>query len=218
MKIALGCDHGGFPAKAAVLESLRQHGADVEDLGCFDTRSVDYPDYAREVSARIVDGRAERGVLICTTGTGMAIAAKRDGLPYRVFAMAGDGEMDEGLVWEAMMTANKYTLDNFILILDNNGLQLDGPCDVVMPPLDMSAKAAAFGFETYDIDGHDFAQILDTFDKIRQSQNGRPKFINAKTVKGKWVDFMENKLEWHGTAPNAEQYADAMRQLERGRN
>ena len=149
---------------------------------------------------------------------GMAIAAKRDGLPYRVFAMAGDGEMDEGIVWEAMMTANKYTLDNFILILDNNGLQLDGPCDVVMPPLDMSAKAAAFGFETYDIDGHDFAQILDTFDKIRQSQNGRPKFINAKTVKGKGVDFMENKLEWHGTAPNAEQYADAMRQLERGRN
>lgn len=194
---------GYFPESA--LHTLRQEGSILQG----------HPDMKKCPGIDISTGSLGQGT---SCAVGMAIAAKRDGLPYRVFAMAGDGEMDEGIVWEAMMTANKYTLDNFILILDNNGLQLDGPCDVVMPPLDMSAKAAAFGFETYDIDGHDFAQILDTFDKIRQSQNGRPKFINAKTVKGKGVDFMENKLEWHGTAPNAEQYADAMRQLERGRN
>ena len=146
----------------------------------------------------------------------MALAGKRDGRDYRVFVIMGDGEMDEGIVWEAMMTANKYKLDNYVMILDNNGLQLDGPCDKVMPGLDMSKKAADFGFETFDIDGHDMGDILDVFDAIRDRKNGKPKFINARTVKGKGVDFMENKAEWHGNAPNAEQYADAMAQLERG--
>jgi len=145
---------------------------------------------------------------------GMALAGKRDHKDYRVFTMVGDGEIDEGIIWEAMMCANKYELDNYIMILDNNGLQLDGTTDQIMPHIDLSAKAAAFGFEVYDIDGHDMEQILDTFDQIRTAKNGRPKFINAKTVKGKGVDFMENRLEWHGVAPNAEQYADAMKQLE----
>ena len=149
---------------------------------------------------------------------GMALAGKRDKKDYRVFVMAGDGEMNEGIIWEAMMTANKYALDNFVLIMDNNGLQLDGPCSAVMPPLDMSAKAAAFGFDVYDINGHDFEEILSAFDAIRAAKNGKPKFINARTVKGKGVDFMENKAEWHGMAPNAEQYADAMAQLERGQD
>lgn len=114
------------------------------------------------------------------------------------------------------MTANKYRLDNYIMILDNNGLQLDGTTDEVMPGLDMSKKAEAFGFEVYEIDGHDMAQILDTLDKIRAAKNGRPKFINAHTVKGKGVDYMENSLDWHGKAPNREQYESAMAQLERG--
>ena len=128
--------------------------------------------------------------------------------------MVGDGEIDEGIIWEGMMCANKYKLDNYIMILDNNGLQLDGTTDQIMPHIDLSAKAAAFGFDVYDIDGHDMEQILDTFDRIREAKNGKPKFINARTVKGKGVDFMENKLEWHGVAPNAEQYASAMAQLE----
>ena len=145
---------------------------------------------------------------------GMALAGKRDGKDYRVFTMVGDGEIDEGIIWEGMMCANKYQLDNYIMILDNNGLQLDGTTDQIMPHIDLSAKAAAFGFDVYDIDGHDMEQILDTFDKIREAKNGKPKFINARTVKGKGVDFMENKLEWHGVAPNAEQYASAMAQLE----
>jgi transketolase len=144
---------------------------------------------------------------------GMALAGKRDKKDYRVFVAMGDGEMNEGIVWEAMMCANKYQLDNYIMILDNNGLQLDGSCEQIMPPLDMSAKAAAFGFDVYDIDGHNMEQILETFDKIREAKNGKPKFINARTVKGKGVDYMENSLDWHGKAPNAEQYASAMEQL-----
>ena len=194
---------GYFPE--AALHTLRQEGSILQG----------HPDMKKCPGIDISTGSLGQG---CSCAVGMAIAAKRDGRDYRVFAMAGDGEMDEGIIWEAMMTANKYRLDNFVLILDNNGLQLDGPCDVIMPPLDMSAKAAAFGFDTYDIDGHDFTQILDAFDKIRQAKNGKPKFINAKTIKGKGVDYMENKLEWHGMAPNAEQYAEAMRQLERGQD
>ena len=98
--------------------------------------------------------------------------------------------------------------------MDNNGLQIDGTCNQVMPLLDMSEKARAFGFEVYDIDGHDIEQILKALDEIRVAKNGKPKFINAKTIKGKGVDYMENKAEWHGAAPNAQQYADAMAQLD----
>ena len=147
---------------------------------------------------------------------GMALAGKRDGKDYRVFTMVGDGEINEGIVWEAMMCANKYKLDNYIMLFDNNGLQLDGTTDQIMPGLDMSKKAADFGFDVYEIDGHDMAQILDAFDKIREAKNGKPKFINAHTVKGKGVDYMENSLDWHGKAPNKEQYESAMEQLERG--
>ena len=118
---------------------------------------------------------------------GMALAGKRDHKDYRVFTLLGDGEMDEGIVWEAMMSANRYQLDNFVMIVDNNGLQLDDPCDQIMPHIDLSVKAAAFGFEVYDIDGHDMQQIFDALDKIRAAKNGKPKFINAKTVKGKGV-------------------------------
>lgn len=190
---------GFFPEE--VLHTLRQEGSILQG----------HPDMKKCPGIDISTGSLGQGA---SCAAGMAIAGKRDHKDYRVFVIVGDGEINEGLVWEAMMTANKYKLDNYIMILDNNGLQIDGTCDEVMPPLDLTAKAKAFGFETYDIDGHDMGQILDTFDKIRNAKNGKPKFINARTVKGKGVDFMENKLEWHGSAPNKEQYEDAMRQLE----
>lgn len=195
---ALG--HSGFFPEE-VLHTLRQEGSILQG----------HPDMKKCPGIDISTGSLGQGA---SCAAGMAIAGKRDHKDYRVFVMVGDGEINEGLVWEAMMTANKYQLDNYIMILDNNGLQIDGTCDEVMPPLDLTAKAKAFGFETYDIDGHDMKQILDTFDKIRAAKNGKPKFINAKTVKGKGVDFMENKLEWHGSAPNKEQYENAMKQLE----
>lgn len=172
-----------------------------------------HPDMKKCPGIDISTGSLGQGV---SCGVGMAIAAKRDGKDYRVFAMTGDGEMNEGQIWEAIMSAYKYNLDNFVLIIDNNKLQLDGSCEEIMPNLDLTKKLEAFGFETYEIDGHDMNQIMDTFSKIRVSKNGRPKCINAHTIKGKGVDFMENQLGWHGMAPNAEQYKIAMEQLEGG--
>ena len=190
---------GYFPAE--VLHTLRKEGSMLQG----------HPSMVKCPGIDISTGSLGQGA---ACAVGMALAGKRDGKDYRVFTMVGDGEIDEGIIWEGMMCANKYQLDNYIMILDNNGLQLDGTTDQIMPHIDLSAKAAAFGFDVYDIDGHDMEQILDTFDKIREAKNGKPKFINARTVKGKGVDFMENKLEWHGVAPNAEQYASAMAQLE----
>ena len=192
---------GFFPEE--VLHTLRKEGSMLQG----------HPSMVKCPGIDISTGSLGQGA---SCAMGMALAGKRDGKDYRVFTMVGDGELDEGIVWEAMMCANAYKLDNYIMILDNNGLQLDGTTDEIIPHLDISAKAREFGFDVYDIDGHDMAQILAAFDAIREAKNGKPKFINAKTVKGKGVDFMENKLEWHGVAPNDEQYADAMAQLERG--
>lgn len=194
---ALG-DLGYFPEE--VLHTLRREGSILQG----------HPDMKKCPGIDISTGSLGQGA---SCAVGMALAAKLDGKDYRVFTMVGDGEINEGMVWEGMMCANKYKLDNYIMILDNNGLQLDGTCEEIMPPLDLSAKAAAFGFEVYDIDGHNMEQILETLDQIRQSKNGKPKFINARTVKGKGVDYMENQCGWHGMAPNAEQYAAAMAQL-----
>ena len=192
---------GYFPE--SVLHTLRQEGSMLQG----------HPSMVKCPGIDISTGSLGQGA---ACAVGMALAGKRDGKDYRVFTMVGDGEIDEGIVWEAMMCANKYKLDNYIMLFDNNGLQLDGTTDEIMPGLDMSKKAADFGFDVYEIDGHDMAQILDTFDKIRAAKNGKPKFINAHTVKGKGVDYMENSLDWHGKAPNKEQYESAMEQLERG--
>lgn len=192
---------GFFPKE--VLHTLRKEGSMLQG----------HPSMVKCPGIDISTGSLGQGA---SCAVGMALAGKRDKKDYRVFTVLGDGEMNEGIVWEAMMTANKYKLDNYIMILDNNGLQLDGTTDQVMPGLDMSKKAEVFGFEVYEIDGHDMAQILDTLDKIRAAKNGKPKFINAHTVKGKGVDYMENSLDWHGKAPNREQYESAMAQLERG--
>ena len=192
---------GYFPE--SVLHTLRQEGSMLQG----------HPSMVKCPGIDISTGSLGQGA---ACAVGMALAGTRDGKDYRVFTMVGDGEIDEGIVWEAMMCANKYKLDNYIMLFDNNGLQLDGTTDQIMPGLDMSKKAADFGFDVYEIDGHDMAQILDTFDKIRAAKNGKPKFINAHTVKGKGVDYMENSLDWHGKAPNKEQYESAMEQLERG--
>lgn len=194
---------GFFPE--AELDTLRKEGSMLQD----------HPSMNKCPGIDISTGSLGQGT---SCAVGMALAGKRDGRDYRVFDMVGDGELDEGIIWEAMMTANKYQLDNFVMILDNNGLQLDGPSEVIMPLIDVNKKAEAFGFEVYEIDGHDMAQILEAFERIRAAKNGKPKFINAHTVKGKGVDFMENSLDWHGNAPNEEQYKNAMEQLERGLN
>lgn len=143
---------------------------------------------------------------------GMAKAAKylgKDGV--RVFAMLGDGEIEEGQVWEAMMFAAQYDLDNLCIIIDSNGLQIDGSCEEVMSAEPIDQKVAAFGFDCVVIDGNDLDEIEGAFEKFHQSS--KPFAIIMKTVKGKGVSYMENQVGWHGKAPNAEEYETAMAEL-----
>ncbi|MCI8688322.1 MAG: transketolase [Lawsonibacter sp.] len=143
---------------------------------------------------------------------GMALAARKMGRSCRVYALLGDGEIQEGQVWEAMMFAHHYKLDNFCAIVDNNGLQIDGPVEQVMSPYPIPEKLRAFGFEVVEIDGHDFDQIEAAFEKAKATK-GVPTAIVMKTTKGKGVSFMEGQAGWHGKAPNDEEYETAMNEL-----
>ena len=145
---------------------------------------------------------------------GMALAAKLDGKSYRVYCLCGDGEIQEGQIWEAAMFAGAKKLDNLCLIVDNNNLQIDGTIEEVCSPYPIDKKFEAFNFHVINIDGNDFDQIEKAFDEAR-TVKGKPTCIVAKTVKGKGVSFMENNVSWHGTAPNDEQYAVAMADLDK---
>lgn len=147
-------------------------------------------------------------------GVGMALAAKLDQKSYNVFVAVGDGECQEGEIWEACQTAHKYKLDNLIVFVDNNNLQIDGTCDEVMPNIDLGKKFEAFGFDSYEIDGNDMAQMVAALDLALMVKNGRPKCVFGHTVKGKGVSYMENQCAWHGIAPNEAQYAQAMEELD----
>ena len=147
-----------------------------------------------------------------STACGMALAAKIDGKDYRTYTIVGDGESEEGQVWEAAMFAAHYKLDNLCVILDWNGLQIDGPVAEVMNPTPHDEKFRAFGFHVISIDGHDFEQIEAAFNEAK-TVKGKPTAIIAKTTKGKGVSFMENQVGWHGSAPNDEQYAQAVAEI-----
>ena len=148
-----------------------------------------------------------------SAAVGMALAGKLDRRDYRVYALLGDGEIEEGQVWEAAMAAAKFKLDNLCVIVDVNGLQIDGPTADVMPSEPLDEKFTAFGFHVIACDGHDFAALRAAFDQAA-AVRGKPAAILARTVKGKGVSFMENNAGWHGKAPNAEQYAQAKAELE----
>ena len=143
---------------------------------------------------------------------GMALAAKKQNNPCRVYALLGDGEIQEGQVWEAFMFAAHYKLDNLCAVIDNNGLQIDGPVDQVMSPYPILDKLRAFGWEAVEIDGHDFDALEGAFGQAR-SVKGRPFAIVMRTTKGKGVSFMEDQAGWHGKAPNDEQAGTALREL-----
>lgn len=172
-----------------------------------------HPDMKRCPGIEISTGSLGQGI---SCAVGMAIAGKRDKKDYRVYTLVGDGECGEGQVWEAAMAANKYQLDNFTVIIDNNGLQNDGFAKDIMPTLDLEKKFEAFGFQTVRIDGHDVLQIEAALDFMQTQKNGKPKCIVCNTVKGKGVSFMENVPKWHGVAPNDEEYAQAMKEIEEG--
>ena len=149
-----------------------------------------------------------------STAVGMAIAGKMDKKDYRVYALCGDGEIQEGQIWEAAMMAGFRKLDNLVVIVDFNGLQIDGPVAEVCDPSPIDKKFEAFHFHTITIDGNDFEEIDRAFKEARETK-GMPTAIIAKTVKGKGVSFMENAANWHGAAPNDEQFAVAMEDLEK---
>ena len=169
-----------------------------------------HPDMAHVPGVDMSTGSLGQGI---SAAVGMALAGKLDGAPYRVYALLGDGEVEEGEVWEAAMSAAKYGLDNLCAIVDVNGLQIDGRTADVMPSEPLDAKFAAFNWHVITVDGHDFDALRAAFAEARQVK-GQPTVLIAKTVKGKGVSFMENDAGWHGKAPNAEQYEKAVAELD----
>ncbi|WXB91436.1 transketolase [Metabacillus sp. FJAT-53654] len=169
-----------------------------------------HPDMKKCPGIDISTGSLGQGL---SCGVGMAIAGKRDKKDYRVFSLVGDGECQEGQIWEAAQTAVKYQLDNLVVFVDNNRLQIDGFCDEIMPLQDLEKKFEAFGFETKRINGHSMEEIIETLDEIRVAQNGKPKCVVLDTVKGKGVSYMEDVADWHGVAPNDEEYKQAIAEI-----
>ena len=186
----------------------------VEDLKTF--RHVGsylqgHPDMKHIPGVDMSSGSLGQGI---SAAVGMAISAKLSGDDYRVYTLVGDGEIQEGQVWEAAMLAGHRNLDNLVVIVDNNNLQIDGAIDEVNSPYPIDKKFEAFNFHVINVDGHDFDSLRAAFEGARQ-RKGMPTAIIAKTVKGKGVSYMENQASWHGVAPNEEQYKIAMEELEK---
>ena len=184
----------------------------VEDLKTF--RQIDsylqgHPDMKGVPGVDMSTGSLGLGI---SAACGMALAAKIKGKDYRTYAIVGDGESQEGQVWEACMFAAHYKLDNFCMYLDWNGLQIDGKITDVMNPTPYKEKLEAFGFNVISIDAHDFEQIEAAFTAAKACK-GKPTAIIAKSIKGKGVSYMEDQASWHGSAPNAEQYAQAVAEI-----
>lgn len=187
---------GYFPEDE--LKSLRHIGALLQGHPCIHIPGVD-----------MSSGSLGQGI---SAACGMALAGKLDKKSYKVYTILGDGEIEEGQVWEAAMFAAHYSLDNLIAIVDNNGLQIDGPISEVCSPEPITDKFAAFGWKVITMDAHDFDSIDAAFKKAAET-DGQPVAIIQKSTKGKGVSFMENQVGWHGTAPNKEQYDQAMAEL-----
>lgn len=185
----------------------------VEDVATF--RSISsylqgHPDMNKVPGVDMSTGSLGQGV--CVAG-GMALAAKLDNKDYRVYSILGDGELEEGQVWEQAMFAPHYKLDNFTIFVDNNGLQIDGDITKVMNPTPIDAKFEAFGWNVIHASAHDFNELYEAIEAAKQCK-GKPTAIIMKSVKGKNVSFMENQAAWHGTAPNEEQYNQAIAELD----
>lgn len=170
-----------------------------------------HPDMKHIPGVDMSSGSLGQGLSVAA---GMAAAGKFDKKDYRVYALCGDGEIQEGQIWEAAMWAGFRKLDNLVVIVDNNNLQIDGTVDEVCSPYPIDKKFEAFNFHTITIDGNDFDEIRAAFKEARETK-GKPTAIIAKTLKGKGVSFMENAVDWHGKAPNDEQYEIAMADLEK---
>lgn len=173
------------------------------------SRLQGHPDMKKTPGVEMSTGSLGQGL---AAANGMALAGKLDKKDYRVYVILGDGEIQEGMIWEAAMAAAHYKLDNLTAFLDLNGLQIDGPIQEVMNPEPVADKWAAFGWNVLTIDGHDFEQIIEAVEKAKATK-GKPTMIIANTVKGKGVSFMENEVDWHGNAPSKEQAEQALAEL-----
>ena len=182
---------------------------ELEKLRRVDSFLQGHPDMKHTPGVDMTTGSLGLGI---SAACGMALAGKTAGKDYRVYTAIGDGESEEGQVWEACMFAAHYKLDNLCLIVDWNGLQIDGPVAEVMNPTPYKEKLEAFGFNVVCVDGHDLDELDAAFSAAEECK-GKPTAIVAKTVKGKGVSFMENQTGWHGSAPNDEQYAQAVAEL-----
>lgn len=195
---AVLAEKGFFPKEE--LEKFRQ----------VDSILQGHPDMKKVSGVDMSTGSLGQGL---SAACGMAMSSKMYSSPWNVYAIVGDGEVQEGIIWEAAMSAANYKLDNLAVFLDSNGLQIDGRVEDVMDIGLINDKFKAFGWNVIEIDGHDFDQIFAALDMFKETV-GKPTMIIAKTVKGKGVSFMENLAKWHGSAPNEEQYNEAMKELE----
>lgn len=191
-------NRGYFPTED--LKTLRKLGSYLQGHPCIHIPGVD-----------MSSGSLGQGI---SAAVGMALGAKLSGEDFRVYTLLGDGEIQEGQVWEAAMFAGHRKLDNLCVIVDNNNLQIDGPIDQVCSPYPIDKKFEAFNFHVINVDAHDFEAIRAAFQEARNTK-GTPTCIVAHSVKGKGVSFMENNADWHGKAPNDEEYATAMADLEK---
>ena len=184
-----------------------------EELGtlrAINSRLQGHPDMRKTPGLDATTGSLGQGLSL---GVGMALAAKIGGKGYRVYVLMGDGETNEGQIWEAAACAAKYGLSNLVGIVDENGLQNDGPTDAIMPMQPLAEKWRAFGWNVLEIDGHDMEQIVTALEQANESNQGKPTAIIAKTVKGKGVSFMENVVEWHSGAPTDAQLEQALDEI-----
>lgn len=188
---------GFFPLET--LSTLRKLGSMLQG----------HPDCRKTPGVEASTGSLGQGLSVAL---GMALAGKMDKKSYRVFALLGDGECEEGQVWEAAMAAHHYGVDNLTAIVDHNHMQIDGKIEEVMSPEPLPDKWKAFGWQVFSVNGHDIRELLDAFEKARETR-GVPSVIVAETIKGRGVSFMENAKEWHGKAPNPAELDKALREL-----
>lgn len=211
-KVVLSKGH----ASAALYAVLAEKGFfEKEELKTFrkiNSRLQGHPSLNKAPGIDAPSGSLGQGLSI---SNGIALSFKMDKKENNVYAILGDGEIEEGQIWEAAMTANHYKLNNLIVFLDYNKLQIDGSNDEVMTIAPVKEKFSAFGFNTFEIDGHDFNQIINVVNEAKKisKENNKPNIIIANTIKGKGVSFMENNVSWHGKAPNEEEYEMAIKEL-----
>lgn len=208
-KFVLSKGHAGPVLYSALAERGFFPKEDLVTLRKLGSKLQGHPDMELVPGVEMSTGSLGQGF---STSIGMALAGKLDNSPGRVYTLLGDGELQEGLVWEAAMAAAHYELDNLCVIVDWNGLQIDGYNDDVMTVTPIPEKFKSFGFETIEIDGHSLEEIVSAFEKAKTIK-GKPTAIIAKTIKGKGVSFMEDQAGWHGKAPNEEQAKDAIKEL-----